>query len=140
MSLSLSIGHVIVDICLIFRIVPSASPYIAETTVGQQITSRFLAYVRRYDIIRQRNPTNPAQHGIYPEPNSGLFLLKRAKRANGEDAGDIIPLDQLRSFVDIAPRFGEKADPRLTNTSSLTYATEFWLNKYFDKELFYALS
>jgi len=84
--------------------------------------------------------TNAAQHGIYPEPNTGLFLLKRAKCANGKEAGDIIPIDQLRSFVDIAPRFGEKADPRFTNSSSLTYATEFWLNKYFDKELFYALS
>jgi hypothetical protein len=139
-SLSFSIGHVIVDICLIFRIMPSAPPYTAETILGQKITSRFLAYVRRYDVIQQRNPTNAAQHGIYPEPNSGLFLLKRAKRANGEAAGDIIPLDQLRSIVDIAPRFGEKADPRFTNSSSLTYATKFWLNKYFDKELFYALS
>lgn len=138
--LSFSIGHVIVDICLIFRIMPSAHPYTAETILGQKITSRFLAYVRRYDVIQQRHPTNAAQRGIYPEPNTGLFLLKRAKRANGEAAGDIIPLDQLRSSVDIAPRFGEKADPRFTNSSSLTYATEFWLNKYFDKELFYALS
>jgi hypothetical protein len=119
---------------------PSAPPYTAETTIGQQITSRFLAYVRRYDVIQQRNPTDAAQHGIYPEPNTGLYLLKRAKRASGEEAGDIIPLDQLRSFVDIAPRFGEKADSRFTNSSSLTYATEFWLNKYFNKELFYILS
>ena len=119
---------------------PSAPPYTAETTVGQQITSRFLAYVQCYDVIQQWNPTNAAQYGIYPEPNTGLFLLKRAKRANGEEAGDIIPLDQLRSFADITPRFGEKADPRFTNSSSLTYATEFWLNKYFDKQLFYTLS
>ena len=138
-SLNFSLGHVIVDICLIFRIMPSAPPYTADTTVGQQITSWFLAYVRCYDVIQQRNPTNATQHGIYPELNTGLFLLKQAKRANGEEAGDIIPLDQLRSFMDIAPHFGEKADPRFTNSSSLTYATEFWLNKYFNKELFYAL-
>ena len=119
---------------------PSVCPYTAETTAGHQITGRFLAYVRRYDVIPQQNPTNATQRGMYPEPNTGLFLLKRAKRANGEEVADIIPLDQLRAWVDIAPRFGEKADPRFTNSSSLTYATEFWLNKYFYKELFYALS
>lgn len=135
-----SIGHVIVDICLIFRIMPSSHPYTAETTAGRQITSRFLAYVRCYDVVQQRNPTNAAEQGMYPEPNSGLFLLKRARRANGEEVAGIITLDQLRSFIDIAPRFGEKAEPRFTNSNSLIYATEFWLNKYFSKDLFYALS
>jgi hypothetical protein len=77
---------------------------------------------------------------MFPNQNTGLFLLKRVFRANGEIAGDIIPLNQLRSLVDIAPRFGEKADSRLTNTNSLAFATEFWLNKYFNKELFYTLS
>jgi hypothetical protein len=77
---------------------------------------------------------------MFPNRNTGLFLLKRTFRANGEIAGDIIPLNQLRSIVDIAPRFGEKADSRLTNTNSLAFATEFWLNKYFNKELFYTLS
>ncbi len=104
-----AVGHIIVDICLIFRIMPTVPPYTAETIVGRQITSRFLAYVRCYDVIQQQNPTNATQRGMYPEPNSGLFLLKRAKRANGEVVSDIIPLNQLRSLVDIAPRFGEKA-------------------------------
>jgi Plavaka transposase len=134
------VGHIIVDICLIFRIMPSAHPFTAETLLGHQITGQFLAYVRRYDILPQRDPANHTQRGIFPDPNTGLFLLKRATRSNGEIAGDIIPLNQLRSLVDIAPRFGRKADPRLTNTNSLSFATEFWLNKYFDKELFYALS
>ena len=133
------VGHIVADICLIFRIMPSSHPF-AETLPGRQITSRFLAYIRRYDILPQQNPANRAQQGKFPDPNTGLFLLKRATRSNGELVGDILPLDQLRSLVDIAPRFGEKANPRLTNTTSLSFAKEFWLNKYFDKELFYALS
>src|SRR6266571_8853996 len=120
---------------------PSSHPYTAETAAGCQITSRFLVYVQRYDVIQQWNSMNASQQGIYPESNSGLFLLKRVKRSNGKDFADIIPLDQLRSLVDLAPHFGEKADPQFTNSSSLMYATEFWLNtEYFDKELFYALS
>jgi hypothetical protein len=119
---------------------PSVYPFTAETLQGHQITNRFLTYVRRYNILPQRDPANHTQQGIFPEPNTGLFLLKRALCSTGDIAGDILPLDQLRSLVDIAPRFGEKANPQLTNSNSLTFATEFWLNKYFDKELFYALS
>jgi hypothetical protein len=51
-----------------------------------------------------------------------------------------VPLDQIRAQADLAPRFGAKANPKLTSSTSLVYSTEFWLNKYFDKELFYALS
>ena len=126
-----------VDVCLIFRILPSVYPFTDETPHGRHITSRFLTYVRRYDIIPQRNGS---QQGMYPDPDTNLFLLKKATCSNGEVSGDIIPLDQLRSIADLAPRFGVKANPQLTNTNSTTFSTEFWLNKYFDKELFYALS
>jgi hypothetical protein len=119
---------------------PSAHPFTAETLSGHQITNQFLAYVRRYDVLHQRDPASRTRQGIFPDPNTGLYLLKRATRSNNELAGDIIPLNQLRSLVDVAPRFGKKANPRLTNSNSLSFASEFWLNKYFDKELFYALS
>ena len=69
-----------------------------------------------------------------------MHLLKKATRANGARIGDIVPLDQIRALVDLTPRFGSKANARLTSFSSMAYSTEFWLNKYFDKELFYALS
>ena len=128
----------IVDIRLIFRILPSA-PFTDDTPLGHQVTGRFLAYVQRYDVVPQRGPAG-AQHGMYPDSNTGLYLLKRAVRSTGEVLGDIIPLDQLRSLADVSPRFGEVASPRLTNTNSIVFAKEFWLNKYFDKELFYILS
>jgi hypothetical protein len=54
--------------------------------------------------------------------------------------GDIVPLDQIRALVDITPRFGLRADPQFTKASSTWQSNEFWLNKYFKKELFYALS
>jgi hypothetical protein len=137
--LNLCVGHAIVDICIIFRIVPT-SYYSNETPLGRQITSRFLAYVRRYDVVNQQDPENSSRRGTFPEPTTGLHLLKKATRANGERIGDVVPLDQIRALVDLAPRFGAKADSRLTSGTSIAYSTEFWLNKYFDKELFYALS
>ena len=36
-------------------------------------------------------------------------------------------------------RFGTVADSRLTMQTSLMFSTNFWLNKYVDKELFWAL-
>ena len=71
----------------------SAHPFTAETLLGHQITGQFLAYVRRYDILPQRDPENHTRKGIFPDPNTGLFLLKRATRSNSEMAGDIIPLN-----------------------------------------------
>lgn len=86
-----------------------------------------MAYIRRFDCSSK------------PDPITGLYILKRARRSDGELVGDIVPLDQIRALVDIVPRFGLKADPHFTKVNSTLQSNEFWLNKYFDKELFYAL-
>ena len=54
--------------------------------------------------------------------------------------GDILPLDQIRCLADITPRFGKAANRTLTKDNSTEYSTEYWLNKYFNKELFWSLS
>ena len=53
--------------------------------------------------------------------------------------GDVVPLRQIRTLLDLVPRFGEDANKQLTKETSLELSLEFWLNKYFEKELFYAL-
>src|SRR6266540_644300 len=93
-------GHVIADLCIVFRIVPSAI-YSLDSKLGKKIAGWFLAYVRRYDIVPQQNPAGPgARHGSFPETATGLYLLKRAKHSNGKYMGDIVPLDQVRALVD----------------------------------------
>ncbi len=67
-----------------------------------------------------------------------MYVLKRACRADGSIMGDIVPLAQLRTLVDLVPRFGKKANRQLAKETVLEYSSEFWLNKYFEKELFYA--
>jgi hypothetical protein len=94
--------------------------------------SPFVAYVDRFDIV-------PQACGSGLEPAPSLYVLKRARRADGSPLGDIVPLTHLRSLVSLVPRFGHQADSRLTKTNSLAFSTEFWLNKYFTKELYYAL-
>jgi hypothetical protein len=68
-----------------------------------------------------------------------LHVLRRAKRTNGEYFGDIIPLDRLRSAANLIPWFGKAANKRLSSTNSRALSEDFLLNKYWDKETFFAL-
>jgi hypothetical protein len=99
-------------------------------------------YAQRFDIVPQLPPTGLGQSnekGPYPEPSTGMHILKRARRTDGTIIGDIVPLAQLRTLVDLVPRFGKQANIRLAKETVLEYSSEFWLNKYFSKEFFYAL-
>jgi hypothetical protein len=68
-----------------------------------------------------------------------MYLVKRSQRSNGTIMGDVVPLAQVRTLLDLVPRFGADANKQLTKETSLEFSLEFWLNKYFEKELFYAL-
>jgi hypothetical protein len=99
----------------------------------------FLAYVQRFDIVPQPNPQRPNQKGSYVEPSTGMYCLKRARRSDGSFFGDVIALGRIRALVDLVPRFGETAEKRFTKETVLEHASEFRLNKYFEKEIFYVL-
>jgi hypothetical protein len=94
--------------------------------------NRALVYAQRLDIV--------PQHGSSTEATMGLHVLKRAKRTNGRDFGEVFPLDQLRSYIHITPRFSAVADNHLTHSNSIFSSETFFLNKYFDKDFFYAVS
>ena len=91
-----------------------------------------LVYAQRLDIAPQEHDQT--------ESTTGLHVLRRAKRTSGEDLGEVFPLDQLRSYAHIVPHFGPAADNRLTCSNSIYGSPSFFLNKYFDKDFFYAIS
>lgn len=103
------------------------------------VTPDFLAYVQRFDIVPQTKPDGNGK-GPFPEPASGMYLLKRARRSDKSVMGDVIPLDRLRAPVELTPRFGKKADRRLSKETSLDLCDQFWLPKWFNKEVFFALA
>jgi len=51
--------------------------------------------------------------------------------------GDVVPLSQTRIAAPLIPRYGAQADPKLTSRNSLEFSMEFFLNSFFDKELYY---
>ncbi|KAJ7036721.1 hypothetical protein C8F04DRAFT_1336137, partial [Mycena alexandri] len=125
-------GHAVCQLRMILRVVPRRHRL---PPVG---TSRFLAYVQRFDIVPQMNGSG--ERGIFPEQATGMYLLKRARRVDGSIMGDIVPLDRLRVPVELTPRFGKVAERRYSTETSLDFCEEFWLCKWFNKELFFALS
>jgi len=95
----------------------------------------YLVYAQRFDIIAQPSDIPPTYAQI-PDPVTGLYIFKRALRTDGSRTGDIIPLSHCRMPVQLVPRFGAKADPRLTSATSMEWSKEFYLNRYFDKDIF----
>jgi len=134
----LYIDHVVVNVCLLFRIL-HLGPFADDTPLGHQIMGQFLVYFQHYNVVSQHDPTG-ARLGMYSDANTGLYLLKRAVLSTGKMLGNIIPLNQLRPLVDVASHFSKEADSGLINTNSIVFAKDFWLNKYFNKELFHILS
>lgn len=105
------LGHFVVQLRLVFRI------------LGTDI---FLVYVQRLNVTA-------------PDTASGLYGLKRAVRTNGMRIGDIIPLAHIRSPAHVIPRFGRAANARLNSKTSQELSSEFWLNKYWNKQFYYCL-
>ena len=99
---------------------------IPKKNCHDQLCDHFLTYVQCFDVIQDHVET-------------GMPILKRATCANGERLGDVIPVSQLCSYINLIPRFGAVADPCLTEFNSLEHCREFFLNRYFDKNTMFAL-
>ncbi|KIK20935.1 hypothetical protein PISMIDRAFT_12681 [Pisolithus microcarpus 441] len=119
------VGHAVVDVHLIMCPISPKGIWLVWS-------DRFLVYVQRFDIVSQRQASM--------DRTTGLHVLNQATHASGEFLGDIFPLDQIKSYAHPVPRFGETADIRLTSMNSFHSAWSFLLNKYFDKDFYYALS
>lgn len=91
-----------------------------------------LIYTQRLDVVPQGNSQT--------EFTTGLHVLRRTKHTSSENLGEVFPLDHLRSYAHIVPCFGHAANNCLTNLNSIHTLELFLLNKYFDKDIFYAIS
>ena len=117
-SLTRLIGHTVAQLRFIFR--PLDSDY-------------FAAYVQRFNVVRQGNPGNV-------HPYNGMHLLRRATKSCGVRIGGVIPISCIRSPAHLIPNFGKEAHSRLTRESSYELLDDFWLNRYWSKEFYYAMS
>ncbi|KAH9011172.1 hypothetical protein EDB83DRAFT_2234129 [Lactarius deliciosus] len=100
-----------------------------------------LCYVQKFSFARRR-----AEDGTRSkEQNVGMYLVRRQFRAptvgSGERMrmGDITPIIDIARAVDIVPVYGARMDPRITAENSLDIPTDFYLNDFSDKEIYYTL-
>ncbi|KAI5988871.1 hypothetical protein F5J12DRAFT_907673 [Pisolithus orientalis] len=78
-------------------------------------TDHFLVYIQHFDIAAE-------------------------DRVNGQHLGNVILLSQVQAFAHLIPCFGQTADNQLMAYNSFKHSTEFYLNKYFNKNTYFALS
>ena len=88
---------------------------------------KYVVYMQCFDICNK-------------DSMSQLQILRHAKRMNGQCKGDVVPLGQLRAFVHLIPCYGASADPCLTSFNFFKHSSEFYHNKYFDKDPYLCLS
>ncbi|KAH8985112.1 hypothetical protein EDB86DRAFT_3066078 [Lactarius hatsudake] len=99
-----------------------------------------LCYVQKFSFVGR------AEDGTrLKEQNVGMYLVWRQFRAptvgSGErmHMGDITPIIDIARAVDIVPVYGARMDPRITAENSLDIPTDFYLNDFSDKEIYYTL-
>ena len=114
-SLIILSGHCIGHVRLIFRPITPL-----------ELSNTYFAYVQRLDIVAV-------------DPAAGMHIVKRAQHSNGARIGDVIPLNKIVSPAHLIPRFGPHADPRLTLATSNEFSTDFFLNKFWNKEFFFSI-
>jgi hypothetical protein len=100
----------------------------------------FLTYAERFEIIPQPTHLGSTVRTRCPDPVTRMYVMKRSSRSNGTRMGGVVPLSQIRIAAPVIPRYGPQADPKLTSRNSLEFSTEFLLNNFFDKELYYFMS
>ena len=97
-------------------------------------TDQFLTYVQCFHV------TSPPAGHTTDVAATGLHVLKHAMKNNGERIGDVLPLSHICSPVHLIPHFGKTASPCLTTHTSYKLSSEFWLNHYWNKQIYYCLS
>ena len=97
----------------------------------------FLVYAERFDLVPQPTHHGSTTRGYCLDPVTGMYVTRRSLRSNGTRLGDVLPLSQIRIPAPLIPRYGDRVDPKLTAQNSLEFSTEFYLNHFFDKELYY---
>ena len=100
----------------------------------------FLTYAEHFDIIPQPTQLGSSSRTRCPDPVTGMYVVKRSSRSNGTCMGGIVPLSQMQIAAPLILKFGPQADLKLTSCNSLEFSTEFFLNHFFDKELYYFMN
>lgn len=120
-TLGYRVGHVRV----IFTLPSRAKPLFATAA---RPPPRYLAYIEWFEKI-------PA----LPDPDLGLFKIKRAMNADGHKLASIVPLRRIRRSVYLFPAFGPEAPREWTSGNVLDECTNFYIDSFSDRHAFHTI-
>lgn len=97
----------------------------------------FLAYVEPFGPSEGfSHRTVDGKVECIPDPNSGLFRVKRILNPDGSRRGMIINVTDIWRQVDLVPNFSNKCPSNWTSETSTETGSEFFVNHFFDKDIF----
>jgi hypothetical protein len=68
-----------------------------------------------------------------------MYVVNRLKRASGILLGDVIDITTFVRPLHLVPKFGQEVDPALTQKNALSIAKNFYVNCFWDKEIYQAV-
>ena len=100
----------------------------------------FFVYAQRFDIVSQLPPTGQGRSNEkdpYPEPPTGMHHMLAGLMDRSVSLEDVVLLAPTSNTCGSRTAFlGNRRSKQLI----LEFSSEFWPNKYFEKELFYAFN
>jgi hypothetical protein len=98
--------------------------------------SPILMYCQRFDAKAIQSPGGERRYE--PSQNSGLYRLRRAIYSGSDErVGDIVPVTQIRTDVEVAAAFGAKIPSGINCYNALETLKDFNLNHFCSREVFY---
>ena len=79
---------------------------------------------------------SPPTCATVPDLVTRLYVMKHAFHVDRSCISNIVLLSHCCMPIQLVPRFGTKADVRLTSRNSMEWCREFFVNAYFDKDIF----
>ena len=124
----IGIDHRAAEIVMLFQPVAPKKSYIQRG---------YFAYVHSFDVVPQKYRTSSRNiHASVPDPATGMWVLRRKYDQRGKQLGEIVPVKQIYTDVEIAPRFRDREDDWTSYTATAS-SKIVYLNHYCDREVFY---
>lgn len=68
-----------------------------------------------------------------------MYLVRRLRTEAQEPVGGVIELDSVVRQIELVPKFGKDIDPDMNSNNVLDIGNEYYINSFFDREVFKAV-
>ncbi len=99
----------------------------------------FLAYIEPLRVVHVSRQSKKSAAGCSVGINSGVIRVERVFDPDGSRVGLVVSLTDIWRPVDLVPDYGEACPPHWTSGSASDFATQFFVNSFYDKQTYICL-